>query len=53
MMYPHFWTTTLSRRNKFCFTGGMIEGKLDFVIDLSIATSHLLFSSRCTASWKQ
>ena len=30
-------------RNKFCFTGGMIEGELDFVIDPIAATLHLFF----------
>jgi hypothetical protein len=43
MMHPLLLMTTLSHRNKFCFTGGMIEGELVFVIDLITVASHRYF----------
>jgi hypothetical protein len=42
-MFFCFLTTTPLHRNKFCFTGGMIEGELDFAIDPIAATLHLFF----------
>lgn len=43
----------LSHRNKLCFTGGMIEGELDFIFGRIAVTSRRLFSSICTTSWNQ
>lgn len=43
----------LSHRNKFCFTGGMIEGESGVIFDRIAVISRLLFFSLCTTPWKQ